>query len=265
MIRLGPGGNCDSTTEKSIEKLPKIGLNAQEIEFVYGVTLGNEQAKKIGELAKKNKISLSVHAPYYINLVSKEKAKVHASKNRILQSCERAHHLNAKYVVFHPGFFQGKDEKIVFEDIYNELKDIKDKIKEKKWDVTLAPETTGKHSAFGSLQETIELAKKLKSGLCVDFAHLYARNNGKINYSEVFDELKQLHLTEIHSHFSSINYSEKGELNHLNISENKPNFKKLAEEILKRKLNITIICESPRQYLDSIDMRKIFESLNYKF
>jgi hypothetical protein len=42
---------------------------------------------------------------------SKEKAKLAASKKRILQSCERAHYMNASPVVFHAGFYQGREKK----------------------------------------------------------------------------------------------------------------------------------------------------------
>ncbi|MFH1337327.1 MAG: endonuclease IV, partial [Nanoarchaeota archaeon] len=66
-------------------------------------------------------------------------------------------------------------------------------------------------------------------------------------------------------HFSGINYTMKGERNHLNISENKPPFEPLAKELIKKKINATIISESPITWRDSIKMRKIFENLGYKF
>jgi len=43
-----------------------------------------------------------------------------------------------------------------------------------------------------------------------------------------------------------------------------PPFKPLAEEILKRKIDVTIISESPVLEQDSLKMLKIFEELGAK-
>ncbi len=258
MIYLGPAGNCAKDTLSSLKKVKESGLGAQEIEFVYGITLSNQRAKEVGELNKKLKLRLSIHAPYYINLAAKEKAKLNRSKHWVITSAERGHYLGADKIVFHPGFFMGRDKDEVFSIIYDNLGDIKDSIKDKGFKIKLAPETTGKHSAFGSLDEILKLSKKLNISYCIDFAHLYARNNGKIDYKEILRKLKE---KEVHCHFSGINYGEKGEKNHLNISSNKPNFRELARLLVKKRQNFVIICESPRQYLDCLDMKNIIEKL----
>ena len=55
-IRLGPAGNCllskGEKTIDSLKNLAKIGLNAQEIEFVRNIYMGNEEAKKVGSLQR---------------------------------------------------------------------------------------------------------------------------------------------------------------------------------------------------------------------
>ena len=51
-----------------------------------------EDAVKIGKKAKKSGIKLSIHAPYWINLNSKDKKKIEQSKQRILKSCEIGHY-----------------------------------------------------------------------------------------------------------------------------------------------------------------------------
>jgi len=258
MILIGPAGNCAKDTLSSLKNVKESGLGAQEIEFVYGITLNNQRAKEVGELNKKLKLKLSIHAPYYINLAAKEKNKLKRSKYWIITSAERAHYMGAKKIVFHPGFFMNRDKDVVFDMIHDSIAEIKDKIKEKGFNVKLAPETTGKHSSFGSLDEILRLSKKLNISYCIDFAHLYARNNGKINYKDILKRLKE---KEVHCHFSGINYGEKGEKNHLNISSNKPSFKELAKLLVKKRQNFVIICESPRQYLDCLDMKKIVDRL----
>src|SRR3989338_2624668 len=124
MIKIGPAGSAGLGNFDGVKKAKELGLTAFECEFTYGVSISNEEAKRVGQLAKELNIALSCHAPYYINLASEEKPKIHASKNRILQSCERAHHLLAEYVVFHPGFYGKKPKQEVYKLIKNEIIDL---------------------------------------------------------------------------------------------------------------------------------------------
>ena len=124
MIRIGPAGSAGLGNEKALEKIYELGLNAMEIEFTYGVRMSDSQAKKLGERARELDILLSVHCPYYINLASGEKAKLDASKKRILDSCHKAHLLGARYIVFHAGFYQDRTKKDTYNIIKKEIKDL---------------------------------------------------------------------------------------------------------------------------------------------
>lgn len=256
MIKFGPAGTGMGSVD-GMKKAAKLGLGAVEIEFTYGVRMSNRAAKEIGEAAKKAKVDLSVHAPYYINLASEEKAKIAASKKRILDSCEKANYLGAKYVVFHAAFYGKRSHEEVYEMVKNAVVEMQDEIGKNSWKVKLAPETTGKKSQFGSLDELLKLKKETGCHLTVDFAHLKARNNGKIDYREVFGRLRQ--VKHIHSHFSGIEYTEKGEKRHLITS--KQDFVPLLKEIKKRNADITIINESPDPIGDSLKAKKIFAGL----
>ncbi len=261
MIKLGPAGNCAKDIISSIRRLKEeLKLDAQEVEFTYGVNLSNARAKEAGELAKRLGIELSVHAPYYINLLSEEKKKVIASKGRILLAAERAHYLNAKFVVFHPGYYGKLSKEKAYDLIKKEIVDLMKTIKKKKWNVRLAPETTGKESQFGSLDELLKLAKETGCSFCIDFAHLKARTLGKMSYKEMVQRIK--HHGHIHSHFSGVEYTGKGERRHKVTPENE--IRELLKELLKAKLDITIINESPVTWQDSLKMKKIFEELNKK-
>lgn len=255
-MKLGPAG-IGSKGER-LNDIKNSGLNAAEVEFVYGVKMDNKTAEKIGKTAKELDIKLSVHCPYYINLNSEDKQKIGASRTRILQSCERGHHLGAEYIVFHPGYY-GKDSKEeTYETIKEQIKKIQEAIKEKKWKVKLAPETTGKINVFGTIDEILKLVKDTKCSLCIDFAHLKARNNGKINYDELFKKLKNFDY--IHSHFSGIEYGPKGEKWHIITSESV--LKELGSAIKKNHIkNITIINESPDPLGDSIKTKSVFKKL----
>jgi len=260
-IKLGTAGTPGRSTLEGISIVKQKQLQALEVEFVHGIKMSNSLAKEVGEKASKLNISLSVHAPYHINLNSKEKIKITASKKRILTSCERAHHLKAEYVVFHPGYYTSIDKEQTFENIKEQILDLQKQIKKHKYKIKLAPETTGKINVFGSLQEILDLQKQTKCYFCIDFSHLYARSLGKIDYDEIFSKIKK--FKHIHAHFSGIEFSEKGERRHIRTPTSR--IKELAKEILKNKTNITVINESPNPLLDSLKTKKIFESLGYEF
>lgn len=257
VIKLGPAGTGGSS-EQGFIIISKSGLKAVEIEFTYSIWMKESEAVKIRELNKKLKLELSIHAPYFINLNSKEKTKIEASKKRILKCCEIGNILGAKYIVFHAGFYQGMDKEQTFQNIKKEVLEMQKIIKQKRWNVLLCPETTGKPSQFGSLEELKKLKKETNCSLCVDFAHLYARENGKTSYEEIVKNVKNLGY--LHCHFSGIEYTEKGERRHLLTKED--DIKKLLKAINSNNLNCTIINESPEPFKDSLKTKKIMDALN---
>ncbi|MEM5804520.1 MAG: TIM barrel protein [Candidatus Aenigmatarchaeota archaeon] len=265
-IRLGPAGIPIAAegagSANGARKCAELGLRAMEVEFVRGVSMNLGTAKELGAAAASVDVELSIHAPYYINLCSAERAKVAASRRRILDSCERGHAMGARIVVFHPGYFGKLAKEQAFEKIKLECAVMSDELRGNGWKILLGLETTGKHSAFGSLDECVAIAKKVRNCVpVVDFAHLYARAGGKIDFGKILGEVKS--FGHLHSHFSCINYTAAGERNHLPLSAKKPDFRGLAREILEKKMDITIICESPLLEQDSLRMKGIFENLGY--
>ncbi len=256
MIYLGPAG-VGGETLQGLQNIKDSGLNAVEIEFVRQVYMTNEAAKQAGSLIKKLKLKTSIHAPYFINLASDEKAKIQASMDRILNSCERGHYLGADYIVFHPGYYGKNTKEQTYEIIKNAILDLQKKIKENKWNIQLAPETTGKLNVFGNLDETLSLVKETKCHFTIDFAHLKARQQGKINYEEIFDKIKP--FKHIHAHFSGIEWTDKGERKHLLTT--KEDLLPLLKEIIKRKVDITIINESPDPLGDALKTKQLLEAL----
>ncbi|MBM3247584.1 TIM barrel protein, partial [Candidatus Pacearchaeota archaeon] len=217
-IFIGPAGTGGADLS-NFSKLKELGLDAVEIEFTYSVWMSKEQALKIREANKELGLKLSIHAPYFINLNSEEPKKIGASRARILKCCEIGHYLSDEKhkvpIVFHPGFYLKKSKQECFKIIVEQIKKIQLEIDKNKWNVILAPETTGKPSQFGDLDELLQISSEVGCGICVDFAHLKARYNGNINYSEIMEKIKKSSLKKIHAHFSGIEFTAKGERKHL--------------------------------------------------
>ena len=268
MIRIGPAGiplsAKNRTTIDGVKCVAELGLQAMEIEFVRGVNMSNEAAREVGKIAKLLNIELSIHAPYYINLNSNDKVKVASSIKRIKDSLERGAAMGATIVVIHAGYYGGMNS----EETTNKIIECLEKIP--RFDgIKIGLETTGKVRQWGSIDEILEVCKKMKGcAPVIDFAHIYARQGGRIDFGSVLDRFKG--FKHLHCHFSAINWSPAGEgmgneRNHLPIKEWAPDFRLLAKELVKRKLDITIINESPLLENDALLMKEIIERQGYKW
>jgi deoxyribonuclease IV len=256
-VYFGPSGlGPVAAAIDNLNEYKKQGITACEIAFTYGDYIKDKKdAQKIGDEAKKLGIRLSIHAPYWINLNSKDKKKIEQSKQRIIQSVETGHYLGAYRIVFHPGFYAGIDKEETYQNIKQAILDLQKEIEKNKWAPKLAPETTGKVNVFGSVEEIARLVDETECAFALDFAHIEAREK-KVDYEKIkklFGKHKVWHV-----HFSGIEYGEKGEKRHLRTT--KEAWKKLLVELPKDK-EIVIINESPFCVEDSIEGRKIAEEM----
>jgi len=264
MMKVGTAGAPMSsekrTTFHGVRRVHELGLDAMEVEFTYGVRMGKHTAELLGNEAKQLGIMLSAHGPYYINLNAREKQKLKDSKIRILDTAERVHIFEGRNVVYHPGFYLKQDPEKVYARMLAEHKSLMKEIDDEGWNVRLCPETTGKGTQFGSWEELIRMCSDLPGlGMTVDFAHLLARANGKVDYNEVFTamekDLGKKFLKDMHFHFSGIEYTEKGERRHLEIEM--PFLKRIASAIKDFNLGGIIISESPNIETDALKLKKL--------
>lgn len=262
MIKIGPAelGAKIQEASSSLERYSELGIRACEIPFTYGVFIDEARHKKeiaeIREASKRLGIKLSIHAPYWINLNSAEKRKIEESKKRILACCKIGELLGAEIVVFHAGFYGKMDKETSFLNIKRAVLEMLDEIKKNNWKIRIAAETMGKINIFGSADEIIRLVKETGCSFCLDFAHLWAREQGKPSYSEIYQKFSG--FPEIHAHFSGIEFGAKGERNHKATPEDE--IRKLASSLPKSK-DITIINEAPNPIEDAVKMIKIFSEL----
>lgn len=271
-ILFGTAGIPLSTKQRDsvlgVARVRELGLDAMELEFVRGVNMGPEKVREVKKAAEKENVLLSVHAPYYINLNSREKEKVIASKKRIFESARIGALAGARKITFHPAYFQGEPKKKVLEKVVSALREILDEMKEKDIEIVLAPETTGKPTQFGSLEETLEMCSALKElEPMIDFAHLHARENGKFKSVKDFEGaiglIPKKFLGDLQMHASGINFSEKGERNHLEMEDgtNTFNYKWMLEALKNKGVSGIIICESPNIEEDALLMQKYYKKL----
>jgi len=212
-IKFGPAGlgKVDEAVN-NLEEYHKIGLEACEIGFTYGVYIKNkDDIQKIKEASEKYGIKLSIHSPYWVNLNSSEKKKIEQSKERILKCCKVGEKLGCYRVVFHPGYYGKMDPGETYENIKKAILEMQEYIKKKKWKIKIAVETMGKVNVFGSIDQVCRLTEETGCEFCIDFAHILARDK-KVDYEKInklFGKYKTWHC-----HFSGIVYGDKGEKHH---------------------------------------------------
>ena len=102
----------------------------------------------------------------------------------------------------------------------------------------------------------MRLKKETGCHICVDFAHLLARE-GKRDYDEILKKIKG--IGHIHAHFSGIEYTEKGERRHLITPDSE--IKELISFLKKYNVDITVINESPDPFGDSLKSKELAKSL----
>lgn len=259
------------STEGGIRQMKALGLDCMEIEFVRGVHMSEAKAYEVRKVAKNEGIELTVHGPYFINLNSAEPQKVKASKQHILESARIGAMAGAKSITFHPAYYGGRAHKEVYKIVKDALIEIVETLRAKHIEIDIRPETTGKGSQFGSLDEIISLSQEIPGVKpCIDFAHIYARDTGKWNSYEEFmkildniaTKLGADALKDMHIHVSGIHYGPKGELNHLNIqdSANKFKYNELIRVLYERDVGGFLICESPNLETDALLFKSQFYS-----
>lgn len=240
-----------------------------EIEWVQNVPKNAEHVAALGKLARDLDIALTVHAPYFINLNSAEEEKIAASEQRILAALAMAQVCGAVSVCVHAAFNGGKDSDTVTESVRRATDRILTKKSTLFPDVNLAYETMGKHSQWGTIEETLAIAKEFDIYPCVDTAHMHARANGGINTEKEWHDLFDLYakvlgtesLQRMHLHYSGIAYGEKGEKHHLPLKESDADWKGFLRVLKRRNIGGILVNESPLMEVDTILLQKTYATL----
>ena len=281
-IRFGTAGKSESFEALGYKKttdipayLQAFGLNAFEYQCGRGVRVNETAVRQLGVDAREKDIALSLHAPYYISLSSVEEEKRLNSSRYIVDSAKAAELMGADRIVVH----SGSCGKLSREDALKLAKDTLQKALNTLDElglghITLCPETMGKVNQLGNLDEVLSLCELDERLIpCIDFGHLYARTFGGIQgreeYRQILDAVENRlghdRLQVFHSHFSRIQYTEKGgEKCHLTFADKQygPPFEPLMNLVAQKGITPRFICESAgTQAEDAQTMMKYYEAI----
>lgn len=280
-VKFGPSGNDEffyaegkKSSLEAPEWLKNKGLSAYEYSFGRGYRMTSKMAEELGAKAKEHGIELSIHAPYYINLANPSDEMAEKSYEYVLTGLKLLRAMGGRHLVFHIGSESKQDRQVALDLIDKRLDILIKKIYEKGYeDLYICPETMGKQAQIGTYKEIIDFCTKDKILVpTFDFGHIYALNNGNFgsfeDYMEVFnyaiEKLGYERVKNCHIHYSKIMYAGKGEVKHLNYTDEGygPNFEACAKAIKALKLSPVIICESAgHMSSDALIYKNIYDNI----
>lgn len=276
-FRFGTVGSPLSTPKKpggsvgGVQQIADLGLQALELGWVQSVRVSEDTCRVIRDTAAERDVSISVHAPYFINLNADDE-EWPKSRKRLMDAAYYGNLAGATDIIFHPGSYLGKSPQETLDKAIPRLAECVQEIREQDNPVTLRPETMGKASMLGSLEDTINMSLRIPGvEPCLDFAHLHARTgDGSLNSKEEWLQVligyaKSLGgdtLQRLHIHMSGIEYTTKGERNHLPLQESDFNLSALFDALVELNCSGRILCESPTLEEDALYMQRVWNELN---
>ncbi len=275
---FGPAGNAENFPYKSSADAPRwlreLGLDCYEYQCGKGVHVGEDTARRVGLAAQREGVTLSLHAPYFINLANPDREALQKTTGYITGACLVADWMGARRVVIHSGALMKRTRREALDTALYSLREVIAACDASGFaHIALCPETMGKINQLGDLDEVLELCTLDERLLpCVDFGHLYARSLGADQGAEamerILDRMEAVlgpgRASRFHSHFSHIEFTPNGgEKCHRTFADDGgygPDWAPLAEAVARRGWSPTFICESAgTQAEDALAMKKIYQ------
>jgi deoxyribonuclease-4 len=250
--------------------MPSLELDALELGWVRSVRISEKTCAKIKSAAEEHDIALSIHAPYYINLNADDKEWPN-SRKRLMDAAHYGHLAGATDIIFHPGSYFGNPPEEVLPTALARLQGCIDELRSAGNPVTLRPETMGKAAMLGSIEDILKMSQQIE-GIepCLDLPHLHARTgDSSMNSYEEWMQMLSLYETYLgpealqrtHIHLSGIDYTDKGEQEHLPIEESDLDLDGILRALQDHHCSGRILCESPILEEDAILIRNRWNRL----
>ncbi|MBV8257299.1 MAG: TIM barrel protein, partial [Actinobacteria bacterium] len=253
-LRYGPSGLPEAAGfEEACALLAAQGYRACEFGFAGGFWLDYEEAPKLKAAADAHDVALSVHAPLAAFMGHADRGKKFKMALGMLDhTAGLAKAAGARLIVFHPGFWLGRDRERTIADVVDQLWDLHERLAGKDRLVPFGVEVMGRVSELGSVDDVVEIAAK--SGWVrpvLDFAHMHATSDGAFTEADRFAEaLAKVDAVldpgvPFHIHFSDIAYANRNETKHLPYGEGTLRADPLRDALARFERPATVISESP--------------------
>jgi deoxyribonuclease-4 len=240
--------------EQAVELLLERGYTACEIDFESGFWMDYPFAERLGELARANRIVLSVHAPLFgfMGHLEPSGRKFTSAVGALDRSAGIAAASGAEVVVFHPGFLLGREREAALDAVVEQLGTLRERLEAKDRAVPFGVEVMGRVRDLGSLDDVVEISRRTRWVRPVlDFAHMHATSDGAFLGVDPFatalaavDAVLEPGVP-FHIHFSDIAFANRNETKHLPYGDGTLRAEPLREALEGSERPATVISESP--------------------
>jgi deoxyribonuclease IV len=273
MLRFGTSGiprtSARPGTVHGIRRARELGLDHLEMAWVNGVRMSDETADRIAEAAREADLTLTAHAPYYVNLCGAPEI-VERSIARLVEAGRLGARCGARSFCFHAGFYGALGAAVANRKVRSGLRKVTTALRKDGAAIDVRTELTGKPTQVGSLAEILAWCREVRGvHPCVDFSHQYAREQGKHNGYEHFaatlaaieQALGRAALERLHVHISGIQYGPKGERRHEPLRETAFRWRELLRALKDSRVAGWVVCESPAMEDDALLLQKTYRRL----
>src|SRR2546425_3796975 len=254
-VYSGPGGlPSRESPETSVERLVDRGYDACEIDFGDGFWMDWDFARRLGEVARKAGVRLSIHAPLaaFLGHVERGGRKHQMAIGMLDHSAGLAQACGAAPVVIHPGFLLGRTREAAIDAVVTQLTELGARLAAKGRLVPFGVEVMGRVQELGSLDDVLAIASRVDWVRPVpDFAHMHATSDGAFTTVDRFAAALEAvdralpPAMPFHMHFSDVSYANRNEKSHVGYGEGTLRAEPLAEALARFSRPATVISESP--------------------
>lgn len=272
-LRFGTSGIPLSTprpgTVHGIRRARELGLDHLEMAWVNGVRMGDATAAAIAAAAREHDVTLTAHAPYYVNLCGTPEI-VARSRARLEEAGRLGARCGAQSFCFHAGFYGLLQPGEAMGRVQAELEQVTATLRRERLAIDVRAELTGKPTQVGSLEELLAWSGAVPGVLpCVDFSHHYARDLGKHNGYEDFaatlaaieKRLGRPALDRLHVHIAGIEYGPRGERRHEPLRRTKFRWRELLRALKDMRVGGWVVCESPEMEDDALRLQQAYRRM----
>jgi deoxyribonuclease-4 len=217
-----------------------------------------------GSLARAVDVRLTLHAPYYVNLVSSPEARERSLK-QYQWSFVLAQALGADMVVGHLGFYGPGDRADAVRKLTEEVRGLR------QWAQDLGAgaimfgvEPSGHPEVFGTREEILQLSRTVRGVRPVlNLPHILAREGMNINnrgaLQQLIEEFLQAGRGELYLNFAGVETYGPGQFRLTPLKRGMLHFDQVAEVLADRDYDVTLISSSPLLEHDAMYMRLLYE------
>jgi deoxyribonuclease-4 len=272
-LRFGTSGIPLSTprsgTEHGIRRARELGLGCLELAWGNGVRMSESTANRISEVRTGCGLELTAHAPYYVNLCGAGDV-VERSVARVVESGVLAARCGAVSICFHPGWYGRLAPSEARRRVASRLRRIIRALRDRGAMIDLRPETTGRSSQIGTLDEILAWSEEIDGVRpCLDFSHQYARHQGALNrYEDFMGVLAQVAarlgreaLSRLHVHVSGIEFGPSGERRHVPLLKSRFRWRDLLRALRDVRASGWVACETPAMEADALRLQRFYRRI----